>query len=146
MSLTFTTVMRTCVPPCSRTHDSAAASNVLPRGAPRLFEGNPNDCVSFIKSQTRPTLTRLGLVADVPRPGEGPDAVVCVPADAIGDWEARAAEVIAAWETRWLLIESAPRRHRDEVRADLIHAIASALIAAAITGTDRHGRPIDDDF
>ena len=118
----------------------------LPRGARQLFEGDPEACLRFIRRQTSPTMTRLGLVLFTPRPVEGSDVVVCVPADVVGDWEARAAEAITAWESQWLLIESAPRRHRDEARADLYHTIASALIAAAITGADRNGRPIDDDF
>ncbi|RYB02128.1 hypothetical protein [Lichenibacterium ramalinae] len=116
----------------------------LPREARPLFEGERVQCLAFIRRKT--ALTRLGLVVEAPPPVAGPDAVVCVPADVVGDWEARATEAIAAWESRWLLIDSAPRRHRDEVRADLHHVIAIALIAAAITGADRNGRPIDDDF
>ena len=117
----------------------------MPRGARPLFEGDREKCLDFILGQTSPTMTRLALVVTAPRLAERADAVVCVPADIVGDWEASAAAAIAAWEERWLLIESAPRRHRDEVRADLHHAIASALIAAAITGVDRRGRPVDDD-
>ena len=118
----------------------------LPREARPLFEGDREACLDFIRRQTSPAMTRLGLVVDAPPPVEGPDAVVGVPAHVVGDWEALAAEAIAAWETEWLLIDSAPRRHRDEVRASLHHAIAIALMAAAFTGADRHGRPIDDDF
>ncbi len=118
----------------------------LPRRARPLFEGDQGACLDFIRRQTSPAMTRLGLVLAAPPPVEGPDAVVCVPANVVGDWEAVAAEAIAAWESRWLLIDSAPRRHRDEVRADLHHAIAIGLIAAAITGADRNGRPIDDVF
>ena len=118
----------------------------LPRGTRPLFEGDREACIDFIQRQSSPTMTRLALVLAAPRRSEGPDAVLCVPADVVGDWEAQAAEAIAAWEGQWLLIESAPRRHRAEVRADLHHAIASALLAAAITGADGRGQPIEDDF
>ena len=118
----------------------------LPREARPLFEGDRQACLDFIQRQTSPTMPRLAFVVVAPRLPEAADAVVCVPADVVGDWEARAAETIAAWESRWLLIDSAPRSYRDEVRADLHHAIATALLAAAITGVDRRGRPIEDDF
>jgi hypothetical protein len=39
-----------------------------------------------------------------------------------------------------------PFRHRDEARADLLHAVASALVAAAINGVDSMGRPGDLSF
>ncbi|RYB02136.1 hypothetical protein D3272_22715 [Lichenibacterium ramalinae] len=93
-----------------------------------------------------PTMTRLGLVVATPPPAEGPDALVCVPAASFGDWEAVAAGAVAAWERRWLLIESAPMRHRDEARADLHDAVASALVAAAIAGVDAQGAPEDVGF
>lgn len=34
-------------------------------------------------------------------------------------------------------------RHRDEARADLHHAVATALVAAAIAGVDAQGGPDD---
>ena len=111
-----------------------------------LFEGNRAACMRFIEDQTSPTMTRLGLVASVPRSGQGPDAVVCVPAVAFGTWEEKAAEVVAAWETKWLLIESMPCRHRDDARAELHNAVASALVAAAIAGVDASGAPDDVGF
>ena len=115
----------------------------LARRTRPLFEGPRAACIKFIAGVAVPGMTRLGLVVSAPPPDDGPDAVVCVPAIAFRDWEERAAEVVAAWETRWLLIESMPIRHRDEARADLHHAVASALIAAAIAGVDDVGAPDD---
>ena len=86
-------------------------------------------------------MTRLALVVSTPPPGDGPDAAVCVPSASFGDWEEQAARVVEGWESRWLLIASMPTRHREEARADLLHAVASALVAAAINGVDGVGRP-----
>ena len=113
----------------------------LPRRVRPLFEGGRGPCLRFIEARTSPTMERLGLVVAVPPPAEGPDAMVCVPAAAFGSWEDRAAEVLAAWDDKWLLIESMPPRHRDEARADLHHALATALVAAAVAGVDAHGAP-----
>ena len=115
----------------------------MPRRVRPLFEGGRGPCLRFIEARSSPTMTRLGLVVSVPRPAEGPDAMACVPAAAFGSWEDRAAEAVAAWEERWLLLESMPRRHRDEARADLHHAVATALVAAAVAGVDVHGEPDD---
>ena len=84
-------------------------------------------------------MTRLALVVSAPPPDHGPDAAVCVPSVVFGNWEEHAAAVIADWEARWLLIASMPRGHRDEARAELLHAVASALISAAINGVDNTG-------
>ncbi len=115
----------------------------LPRRARPLFEGAVAACLRFVAGRASPSMTRLALVVSVPPPDEGPDAVVCVPAASFGSWEERAAEVVSAWEARWLLIESMPLRHRDEARADLHHAVATALVAAAIAGVDNVGAPDD---
>ena len=118
----------------------------VPRRTRPLFEGDRAACLKFIDGQTSPAMTRLGLVVAPPPPAEGPDALVCVPTAAFGDWEAAAAKAVAAWERQWLLIESVPIRHRDEARADLQNAVASALVAAAIAGVDAHGAPDDVGF
>ncbi len=115
------------------------------RGRP-LFEGDRAACLAFIDRHVPDVRTRLALVVSPPPPAEGPDALVCVPAAGFADWEAMAAEAVAAWEQRWLLIESMPFRHRDEARADLHHAVASALVAAAIAGVDARGAPDDVGF
>ena len=118
----------------------------LPQGPKPLFEGDLDSCRRFMEKGGSSATTRLALVVSEPRPSDGSDALVCVPAAAANDWEALAAAAIDAWETRWLLIDSAPRRHPDEVRADLHQAIANALLAAAVAGVDPRGRPINDDF
>ncbi|RYB02124.1 hypothetical protein [Lichenibacterium ramalinae] len=115
----------------------------LPRRTRALFEGGLGACQRFIAGRASPGMMRLALVVSVPPSGEEPDAVVCVPAAAFATWEDRAAEVVSAWEARWLLIESMPRHHRGEARADLHHAVATALVAAAVAGVDAHGAPDD---
>ena len=118
----------------------------LPRRAKPIFRGSLGSCARFIAGQTSPGMTRLALVVSAPAPNQGPDSAVCVPAAAFGDWEDHAAEVVAAWEARWLLITSMPFRHRDEARADLLNVVACALVAAAINGVDRMGRPDEPSF
>ena len=116
----------------------------MPRGRRPLFEGDRAACLRFIEGRTSPAMMRLGLVVSATPPADGPDALVCVPAFEFGGWEAAAAAAVAAWERRWLLIGSMPIRHRDEARADLHHAVASALVAAAVAGVDARGAPDDD--
>ena len=118
----------------------------IPRRTRPLFQGDRAACLKFIVDRTTPTMTRLGLVVAAPPPAEGPDSLVCVPAAGFADWEATAAAAVAAWERRWLLIESMPIRHRDEALADLHDAVASALVAAAIVGVDAQGAPDDVGF
>ena len=113
----------------------------MPRRTKPLFRGSLGACTRFIAGQTSPGMTRLALIVSAPVPDRGPDAAVCVPALVFGEWEEHAAKVVADWEARWLLIESMPSRHRDEARADLLHTVASALVAAAINGVDSAGRP-----
>ena len=56
--------------------------------------------------------------------------------EAWADWRARAADLVAAWDSRWLLVELMPRHHRAEARDDLTGAVAAALFAAAASGLD----------
>lgn len=107
----------------------------IPRRTRPLFQGDRAACLAFIDGQTSPAMTRLGLVVSAPPPAEGPDALVCVPAAGFGDWEATAAEVGAAWEKTWLLIESMPARHRDEARGP-----AQCCRVGAGRGGDRRRR------
>lgn len=88
-------------------------------------------------------MTRLAIVMSVPPPEHGPDAAVCVPLEGFASWEEHAASAVDNWERQWLLISSMPVRHRDEVRADLLHVKAAALVAAATNGIDSTGRPED---
>lgn len=118
----------------------------LPRRAKPLVRGSLGACTRFIAGQAAPGMTRLALVVSTPPPDHGPDAAVCVPATAFSTWEEQAAKVVADWEARWLLISSMQVRHRDEARSDLLHAVASALVAAAINGVDSMGRPDDLSF
>ncbi len=118
----------------------------LPRRAKPLFRGSLGACTRFIADQAALGMTRLALVVSTPPPDQGPDAAVCVPAAAFASWEDQAAMVVADWEARWLLISSMPVRHRDEARGDLLHAVASALVAAAVNGVDSTGRPDDLSF
>ena len=118
----------------------------LPRQAAPLVHGSLGACLRYIAGQAAPAMTRLAVVVSTPPPDHGPDAAVCVPAAAFESWEDHAADVVADWESRWLLISSMQPRHRDEAREDLLHAVAAALVAAAINGIDSTGRPDDLPF
>ncbi len=111
----------------------------LPRRGDRIFEGSIAACLAWLRSHAGGH--RVALVLSAIPPDEGPDAAIAVPFTAFGAWEKEAAAVTSAWEKRWLLIESMPPRHRDEARADLHHAVAAALIAAATNGIDHQGEP-----
>lgn len=113
----------------------------LSRQAKPVFRGSIGACTRFIAGQAAPAMTRLAIVMSMPPPEHGPDAAVCVPAGAFKSWEEHAASAVDDWEARWLLISSMPIRHRDEARADLLHVVAAALVAAAINGIDSTGRP-----
>lgn len=115
----------------------------LPRQAKPLFSGSLGACTRFIAGQAAPTMSRLALVVSAPPPDRGPDAAVCVPATAFESWEEHAARAVEDWEARWLLIASMPGRHRDEAREELLHVVAAALVAAAVSGIDTTGRPDD---
>lgn len=114
----------------------------LPRRGGRIVEGPIATCLAWIRAHAGGG--RVALVLSAAPPDEGPDACVCVPLTSFGAWEEEAAAVTAAWERRWLLIESMPPRHRDEARADLHDAVAGALIAAATNGVDHQGGPLPD--
>ena len=112
----------------------------LPSRSSRRVEGSIAGCLAWIKGEPAGN----GRFAIVPPDGptnDPPPAVMCVPLEAMIDWEALAAAVVAEWEKTWLLIESMPSRHREEARADLHHAVATALISAAIAGVDEMGGP-----
>ena len=113
----------------------------LPRRAKPLFRGGLAACHRFISSHAAPGMPRLALVVSTPPPQHGSDAVVCVPAIAFGAWEVAAAAVVAGWELKWSVLTGLPPRYRDEARADLLHVVGSALIAAAIDGVDSAGLP-----
>lgn len=111
----------------------------LPRRGDRIVEGPIATCLAWIRAHAGGS--RVALVLSAAPPDDGPDAAVCVPLSAFGAWEAEAAAVTATWERKWLLIDSMPTRHREEARADLHHAVASALIAAATNGVDSQAEP-----
>ena len=111
----------------------------LPRRGTRIVEGSIAHCLDWIR--TRATTPRVALVLSAVPPDEGPDAAVCIPYAAFGTWEEEAATIVASWEAKWLLIQSMPRGHRDEARADLHHKGAAALIVAATNGVDAQGGP-----
>ena len=111
------------------------------RRAKPLFRGGLAACQRFISSHAAPGMPRLALVVSTPPPDHGPDAVVCVPAIAFGSWEVAAAAVVAGWELKWTVLAGLPPRYRDEARADLLHVLASSLIAAAVNGVDSAGLP-----
>ena len=115
----------------------------LPRQAKPLIRGTLGACTRFIAGQAAPDMTRLALVVSTPPPDQGPDGAVCVPMVAFASWEEQAASVVDGWEAWWLLISSMQARHREEARADLLHAVAAALAAAAVNGIDSTGRPDD---
>ena len=74
----------------------------------------------------------------------GSGAILCVPTRLPGEWEEIAADIVDGWEARWLLIQSAPFRHRAEARLDLLDALAVGLATAAAKGED--DTPVDDDM
>lgn len=117
------------------------------RAGGRLFNGHTaHSCLRWARERcTRPS-PRVAVWLRDPPPDDGrePDAFVCVPARYVERWEARASEVVEVWERRWLLIESAPRLHRDDARADLLDAVAVALTGAFIAGASRVG-PVDEE-
>ena len=118
----------------------------LPRRTKPLFRRSVGACTRFLAGQAAPAMPRLALVVSTPPPSGGADAAVCVPATAFASWEDHAVEVCADREAKWLLTLSMQVRHLDEARADLLHAAASALVAAAIDGVDNVGRHDDLTF
>ncbi len=113
----------------------------LKRRTKSLFRGSLGACARFITDNAAPGMTRLALVISARPPDDGPDAAVCVPAVSFGAWEERGAHVVASWELKWGILADLPTRYRDEARADLLQAVASALVASAINGVDSMGRP-----
>ena len=66
----------------------------------------------------------------------GPDVTVAVPLRVYQEIEVVADQIVEAWDTAWLLIDSMRTSQRDGARGDLVGAIAAALISAAVTGLD----------
>lgn len=118
-----------------------------PRGTVgRLFNGHTaRSCLRWVRERCPRPSPRLAVWLRDPPPDDRcePDAFVCLPARYVERWEARAAEVVEVWERRWLLVQSAPPRHRDDARADLLDAVAVALAGAFIAGASPEG-PVDD--
>lgn len=101
----------------------------------RLFQAaTVAECLIWVRPRSGPGMPRLAIWAAVAPPDDDPDVALCLPIDGLADATATAAEVADRWEASWLLIESAPRRHREEARAALVEMIATALTMAAARG------------
>ncbi len=109
----------------------------------RLFHASSMaKCMDWIRPRSGPGLPRLAVWAAVPPPDEGPDAFVCLPIGVVEGLRETAVEVVRRWDDAWLLIESAPRRHREEARDALVDLVVEALASAAAGGfDDRMGLP-----
>ena len=107
----------------------------------RLFHGaSVAECLACIRPRSGPGVPRLAIWMAAAPPDEGPDVALCLPLDVLGSVRDRAAEVVDRWEASWLLIESAPRRHRKEGGEALVELVAIALEVAAVAGLeDRRG-------
>ena len=93
-------------------------------------------CLEWIRARSKPHMVRLAIWAATPPPDEGPDAVLCLPVSTIEGLRELAVEAVDRWDRSWLLLESAPRRHREEAREALIELVLDALGAAAAKGVD----------
>lgn len=103
----------------------------------RLFAANTvAECMAWVRPRSGPGVPRLAIWAAVAPPDDDPDVALCLPIDVLDDARATAAGVVDRWESSWLLIESAPRRHREEAREALVEALAIAIAAAAARGTE----------
>ncbi|WP_237478657.1 hypothetical protein [Lichenibacterium dinghuense] len=104
----------------------------FPRPRNCLFQGRSiAACLDWIRSRGDGPERRCVVWNDHPPAGGDPDAFVCLPAWFLDAWRDHAAEVVESWDSRWLLIESAPGHHRAEAKADLLEAIATALTTAS---------------
>lgn len=105
--------------------------------AGRLFTAaSVAECLAWIRPRSGPGLSRLAVWTAVPPPDERADVALCLPVGVFEDARTAAADAVDRWEASWLLIASAPRRHREEAREALIELVATALAVAAAGGFD----------